>query len=34
MNAITMRPPVAAAKADRSYWLRSIEADAVTRLFG
>ena len=31
MNAITMRPPVAAAKADRSYWLRSIEADAVTR---
>jgi glycine/D-amino acid oxidase-like deaminating enzyme len=31
MNTITVRPPVAAAKADRSYWLRSIEADAVTR---
>jgi len=31
MNTITMRPPVAAAKADRSYWLRSIEADAVTQ---
>ncbi|MCW0001026.1 FAD-binding oxidoreductase [Pararhizobium sp. YC-54] len=30
MNSITMRPPVAAAKADRSFWLQSIDADAVT----
>ncbi len=31
MNTITMRPPVAAAKGDRSFWLQSIAADAVTR---
>jgi hypothetical protein len=30
MNTITMRPPVAAAKGDRSFWLQSIDADAVT----
>lgn len=30
MNTITMRPPVVAAKADRSFWLQSIDADAVT----
>ncbi|WP_337181608.1 FAD-binding oxidoreductase [Shinella sp.] len=30
MNAITMRPPVAAKQGDRSFWLRSIGADAVT----
>ncbi|WP_457588416.1 NAD(P)/FAD-dependent oxidoreductase [Ensifer canadensis] len=29
MNIIKMRPPVAAAKGDRSYWLQSIDADAV-----
>jgi len=30
MNAITLRPPVAAAKGDRSFWLQSLDADAVT----
>ncbi|MBN9053842.1 MAG: amino acid oxidase [Shinella sp. 65-6] len=30
MNAITMRPPVAAKRGDRSFWLQSIGADAVT----
>jgi glycine/D-amino acid oxidase-like deaminating enzyme len=30
MNTITMRPPIAAAKSDRSFWLQSIDADAVT----
>lgn len=30
MNAITMRPPVPAPKSDRSFWLQSIAADAVT----
>ncbi|NVP55445.1 NAD(P)/FAD-dependent oxidoreductase, partial [Mycoplana rhizolycopersici] len=30
MNTIKMRPPVAAAKGDRSFWLQSIDADAVT----
>lgn len=30
MNTITMRPPVAAAKTDRSFWLQSIGADAAT----
>ncbi|ANK76807.1 amino acid oxidase (plasmid) [Ensifer adhaerens] len=30
MNTITMRPPVAAPKGDRSFWLQSIAADAVT----
>ena len=30
MNAIKMRPPVAAAKRDRSFWLQSIGADPIT----
>lgn len=30
MNTITMRPPVAAAPSDRSFWLQSIGADAET----
>lgn len=30
MSTITMRPPVAAPKGDRSFWLQSIAADAVT----
>jgi len=30
MSSIKMRPPVAAAKEDRSYWLQSIGADAIT----
>jgi glycine/D-amino acid oxidase-like deaminating enzyme len=30
MNTIKMRPPVAAAKGDRSFWPQSIDADAVT----
>lgn len=30
MNTIKMRPPVAAAKEDRSFWLQCIDADAVT----
>lgn len=30
MNTITMRPPVAAARGDRSFWLQSIAADAAT----
>ncbi|MDQ0323810.1 glycine/D-amino acid oxidase-like deaminating enzyme [Pararhizobium capsulatum DSM 1112] len=30
MNTIKLRPPVVAAKADRSFWLQSIDADAVT----
>lgn len=30
MSTITMRPPVAALKGDRSFWLQSIAADAVT----
>ncbi|MCJ8520329.1 glycine/D-amino acid oxidase-like deaminating enzyme [Pseudorhizobium tarimense] len=30
MTTITMRPPVAAARSDRSYWLQNIGADAVT----
>ena len=29
MNTITMRPPVPAAKDDRSFWLQSLDADAV-----
>ncbi|PZR51391.1 MAG: amino acid oxidase, partial [Stutzerimonas stutzeri] len=29
MNTITLRPPVAAPKGDRSFWLQSIAADAV-----
>ncbi len=29
MNTITLRPPVAAQKGDRSFWLQSIAADAV-----
>lgn len=30
MNVIKMAPPLAAAKGDRSFWLQSIDADAVT----
>lgn len=30
MSSITMRPPVVAAKQDRSFWLQSIGADPVT----
>ena len=30
MSTIQMRPPVAAAKNDRSFWLQSIDADAST----
>lgn len=30
MTTITMRPPVAAARGDRSFWLQSIEAGAAT----
>ncbi len=30
MRTITLRPPVAAARKDRSYWLQSIEAEAAT----
>ena len=30
MNTITMRPPVAAPKGDRSFWLQNIAADPVT----
>lgn len=30
MKTITMRPPVAAAKKDRSFWLQNIDADAAT----
>lgn len=30
MSTITLRPPVPAARRDRSYWLQSLEADAVT----
>ncbi len=30
MKTITMGPPVAAAKTDRSFWLQSIDADAAT----
>jgi glycine/D-amino acid oxidase-like deaminating enzyme len=30
MKTITMRPPIAAAKKDRSFWLQSIDADAAT----
>ncbi|WP_421695931.1 NAD(P)/FAD-dependent oxidoreductase [Aestuariivirga sp.] len=33
MSMITMRPPVCAAKSDRSFWLQSIGADAVTPPF-
>lgn len=33
MNTITMRPPVAAARSDRSFWLQSINADPVTPPF-
>lgn len=29
MNTITLRPPVAAPRGDRSFWLQSIAADAV-----
>lgn len=30
MNTITMRPPIVAPQGDRSFWLQSIGADAVT----
>jgi glycine/D-amino acid oxidase-like deaminating enzyme len=31
MNTIKMRPPVAAARQDRSFWLKEIDAESITK---